>query len=176
MNAIGAMPPGGSILRTPITPSPRGFHTGGVPAIATTSGTDSTPVLTEMYLAELAAPLRTLATGIALFCGSVDTGNIFAALYDANGVLLDITGAIAGAVTTGYQRLPFLNGVMDLQPGSYYVAVMFSSTAFRFRSHTVGNMGAGKLTGQTNGVFPASLQGLLPSTFTTVLGPLAGLY
>jgi len=129
-----------------------------------------------MYLAELLVTERVLAQGIALFIGSASTGNIFSALYDSNGNLIDITGAVAGATTTAYQRLPLTNVVNELQPGTYYLAFMASSTSFRFRNHIVGNFGAGKLTGQTNGVFPASLQGLLPSTFTTVLGPIAGLY
>jgi hypothetical protein len=110
-----------------------------------------------------------------LFAGTVDTGNIFVALYDNNGNVIDVSGAVAGAVTAGYQRVPLSNIVNELQPGTYYVAAMFSSTSFRYCTHTVGNFGAGKITGQTNGVFP-NLQGLLPSTFTTNLGPIAALY
>lgn len=177
-NAIAAVLPGGPVQRTPITPFPRCFNTGNAPATTTTPGNNSTPVVTEIYLAELIVPVRTIVGGIAVFNGTNVTGNTNVALYDANGNLIDtsiLTGT-AGSGTAGYQRIPFLGIADEIEPGTYYTAVQYSSGTARYCAHAVGNFGAGKLTGQVFGTFPANLQGLLPSTFTANLGNVAGLY
>jgi len=168
-----AKPPGGAQLRNPITPSVRNCHTGGNPATVSTDGTNSTPVTTETYLCEVAVGGQGFVTGIALFNGSDVTGNVVVGLYDANGTLLASSAATAGSGTDAYQRIPF-TAPLEIFPGTYYVASMYSSATARFNTHTVGNFGAGKLTGQSAVTLPSTA--VMPSTFTTALGNIASLY
>lgn len=163
--------------------SPRNVHTGGEPAIATTSGTDATPVITEIYLAELFLPASALVTGIAIFNGSAVTDDVKVALFNAQGTML-ATNAVADAGTLqagtdAYQRVPFSAAVRVVGPQSLWVGLIFDGTTSRFNTHTVGNFGAGKLTGHVYGTAFATtaISGLvMPTTFTTALGPIASLY
>ena len=173
-----------------IRPSPRLVHTGNEPAIASTSGTDATPVITEIYLAELFVPCAMLVTGTAIFNGSAVTDDVKVALLTAAGALFtDINGnkatnATGGAGTTqagtdAYQRIPFVAPVLVPGPQSLYVGLIFDGTVSRFNTHTVGNFGAGKLTGHVYATAfeTTAISGLvMPTTFTTALGPIASLY
>lgn len=152
--------------------SPRCIHTGGEPAIASTSGNDTTPVVTETYLAELYVPETMTVTGIALFNGSVAAGNVTLGLYAANGRFLGKSASTAQSGTDAYQRIDLATALV-LPPGTYYVAAQFDDISARFNSHVVGNFGAGKLTSQTYGAMPGAT---MPTTFTTALGPIASLY
>ncbi len=152
--------------------SPRLIHTGGEPAIAAASGNDTTPSVTETYLAELHVPETLTVTGIALFNGSAVAGNVTLGLYRADGRFLGKSATTEQAGTDAYQRVA-LATALTLPPGTYYVAAQFDSTSARFNSHVVGNFGAGKLTSQTYGAMPGAT---MPTTFTTALGPIASLY
>ncbi len=162
--------------------SARCCHTGGEPAIATTSGTDATPVVTEIYLAEVLLPLASTVTGIAIFNGSAVTDDVKVGLFDKNGTLI-ATNATGGAGTTqagtdAYQRIPF-TAALEVGAGAYYVGIIFDGTTSRFNAHTVGNFGAGKLTGHVYATAfeTTATSGLtMPTTFTTALGPIASLY
>lgn len=164
-------------------PSARLCHTGGEPAIATTSGTDSTPVITEIYLAEIFVPATVLVTGVALFNGSAVTDGVKVGLFTQAGVLVatNATGG-AGTVQAGtdaYQRIPFTGTVSVAGPQTYYVGIIFNGTTSRFNSHTVGNFGGGKLTGHVyaTAMETTAITGLvMPTTFTTALAPIASLY
>jgi hypothetical protein len=164
-------------------PSARLCHTGGEPAIATTSGTDATPVVTEIYLAEVEIPATILVTGIAIFNGSAVTDDVKVGLFDQAGTLL-ATNATGGAGTTqagtdAYQRVPFTATKVVAGPGTYYIGIIFDGTTSRFNTHTVGNFGAGKLTGHVyaTAMETTAISGLaMPTTFTTALGPIASLY
>lgn len=155
--------------------SPRMFNTGGWKPLAATDGTDTTPATTETYIAELFMPAGVYSTGIALMNGSAVAGNVFAALADSQGALITgaLTGAVAQSGTAAYQRLPWTAPFILKGPQTVYALFQFSSTSARFRSHTVGNFGASKKTGETNGTFTAIT---VPTTFTTALGAVAGLY
>jgi hypothetical protein len=165
------------------TGSARLCHTGGEPAIATTSGTDATPVVTEIYLAEVFIPANATVTGIAIFNGSAVTDDVKVGLYSTAGVLL-ATNATGGAGTTqagtdAYQRIPFTAAYSAKGPAAYYVGIIFDGTTSRFNTHTVGNFGAGKLTGHVyaTAMETTAITGLtMPTTFTTALGPIASLY
>lgn len=150
--------------------SPRLVHTGGKPAMLNSEGNDTTPSVTEMYLAEIYVPGNVTTTGVALFNGSAVAGNVTAALYDGAGKFLGASASTAQAGTDVYQLIPL---ALTLTPGTYYVAAQFDSTSARFNSHIFGTFGAGKLTGQTYGTLPTVT---VPSTFTTALGPIASLY
>lgn len=162
--------------------SARLCHTGGEPAIASTSGTDATPVITEIYLAEVFVPQACEVTGIAIFNGSAVTDDVKVGLFNPAGTLI-ATNATGGAGTTqagtdAYQRVPF-TAVATIEPGTYYVGLIFDGTVSRFNTHTVGNFGAGKLTGHVyaTAMETTAISGLtMPTTFTTALGPIASLY
>ncbi len=155
-----------------VSASPRLIHTGGKPAMLNSEGNDTTPVVTETYLAEVYIPANMTVTGIALLNGSAVDGNVTVGLYDAAGILVAQSDTTAQAGTDAYQRIPFAAALAAL-PGTYYVAAQFDDTDARFNSHIFGDFGAGKLTSQTYGAMP---HGTMPTDFTTALGPIASLY
>lgn len=154
-----------------ISASPRLIHTGGHPAIASSEGTDKTPVVTETYLAEIYVPGNVTMAGVAVFNGSAVAGNMTVGILTASGTLLGLSASTAQANTDTYQLVPL---ALTLTPGTYYVAVQFDSTSARLNTHTFGTFGAGKLTDQTYGTMPSGLT--MPTTFTAGLGPIASLY
>lgn len=163
-------------VRNPaISASPRCVHTGNNPAATSSDGNDTTPSITETYLAECHVPdSMATVTGIALFNGSAVAGNVTLMLFDAAGYLIAKTASTAQANTDTYQLVPFTAAV-SLVPGTYYVAATFSNTGARFNSHLFGTFGAGKLTSQVYGTMPAGTIAC-PTTFTANLGPIASLY
>jgi hypothetical protein len=175
---------GWTAIRGAGTLSPRCIHTGGEPAIATTSGTDATPVVTELYLAELFVPTPMTVTGVAIFNGTAVTDDVKVGLYSADGTLLATNCTALGAGTTqagtdAYQRVPFTAAAVILGPQTCFVGLIFDGTTSRFNTHTVGNFGAGKLTSHVyaDAMLTTALSGLtMPTTFTTALGPIASLY
>lgn len=183
MAAAAPKPAGGFVVRRNTTLSPRMVHTGGEPAIATTSGTDATPVITEIYLCEVYIPHACAVNGVAIFNGSAVTDDVKVGLYDESGTLL-ATNATGGAGTTqagtdAYQRIPFTAALQISGPKTCYVGLIFDGTTSRFNTHTVGNFGAGKLTGHVyaTAMETTATSGLaMPTTFTTALGPIASLY
>ena len=169
-------------------PSPRLCHTGGEPAIATTSGNNSTPDITEVYLCEVFVPATCLVTGIAVFNGSDVTGSLKVGLFDSAGTLLRASAAAgtAGSGTDAYQLIPFaLNGAnvaattIELPgPATYYVGVTYSSATARYNAHAVGTFGAGKVTSTVfaTAFSTTTLTVTPPTTFTANLGNIASLY
>jgi hypothetical protein len=152
--------------------SPRLYATGDIPARVSTDGTDTTPVITETYFAELEVNGASVATGIAVMNGSVASGNIKVGLFSAAGALLASSASTAMAGTAGYQRVPF-TATYQLTPGTYIVALQVDNTTARFRTHAFGNFAAAKKTGETYGTWTA----LTPATtFTAGQGPIASLY
>lgn len=166
--------------------SPRLIATGGNGALNTADGGNSTPVITEIYMAELWVPAQISVTGIAVFAGSVWSDNFKAGLYEANGVLLAATASTAGSTTADvYQRAPFAtNGAnatfsaLTLTRGTYYIGLILDGTTSRYNTHVVGNFGAGKLTSHVyaTAMNTTGLTVTPPTTFTTALGPIASLY
>lgn len=151
---------------------PANCATGNAPATVSTFGSDSTPVITETYIAQVDVPHACTVTGIALFNGSVASGNIKAAIADSNGTILGQTASTAMAGTDAYQRVA-LSATLDLVGGTYFVLQQIDNTTARVNTHTLGNFGASKKTGETYGTFTAITA---PTTFTTALGPVASLY
>lgn len=156
------------------TLSPRNRHTGDVPAIATTSGNDTTPVITEVYIAEIFVPAGCTVTGIANFNGSVASGNIKVGLADSTGKIIATSASTAMSGTDAYQRVPFTVPVTIIGPATYYALLFVDNTTARFNTHAVGNFGAGKQTGQTYATGFTTITP--PTTFTANLGPIASLY
>jgi hypothetical protein len=149
------------------------MHTGGIPARLSTDGTNPTPSITETYIAEVYVGEPTTATGISIFNGDAVAGNVAVAIANSVGAVLASSGAVAQAGTDARQRVPFSSSVALTGPGTYYVLVQFSNTGARFNTHTFGDFGASKKTGETFGTFTTVTP---PTTFTTALGPYASLY
>jgi len=152
---------------------PTVFHTGASAPATTTTGTDTTPSVTEEYVAEVFIPMNATLTGIALLNGSAAAGNITAILYDSNGSRVANSASTAQSGTAAYQQIPFSAVYNAKGPAKYFVACQFDSTSARFRTHILGNFGASKKTGQTYGTITALT---VPTTFTTALGPIADVY
>lgn len=159
-----------------LSASPRCFHTGDAPARASTDGTDSTPVNTEIYFAEVFVPVTCTCTGVALFNGSVASGNLKVGVADSTGQSVLGSASTAMSGTDAYQRIPFTASGTLVGPATYYVMVFFDNGTARFNTHTVGNFATGKRTGAVYST-GFSLNAITPtSTFTTALGPIASLY
>lgn len=169
-----------------IRPSPRNCHTGGHSAQLAADGNNSTPVITEIYVAEIFVPATCLVTGIALFNGSDATDSVKLALYDVSGTLLRATADTQMSGTDAYQRVPFATDgsnaaatTIELPgPATYYVGAIFDGTTSRYNTHAVGNFGGGKLTGHVYATaFNTTAMTITPpTTFTTALAPIASLY
>lgn len=155
--------------------SPRTVNSGGAPAMAAADGTDSTPVITEVYLAELLVPCNMLVTGIANFNGSVASGNLKVGLFSAAGAVLATSASTAMSGTDSYQLVPFTAALNVLGPGTYYGGLFIDNTTARFNTWPVGKFGGAKQTGQ---VYATGFTAITPpTTFTAAsLPPIMGLY
>lgn len=147
-------------------------HSGGVGPIATTSGTDTTPVVTETYICEVDLPHSMTLTGVKLLNGSAAAGNITAYLYDAAGVPMAKSASTAQSGTAAYQTFAFTTPIKAPGPARYFIGIQCDSVSARFRTHAIGNFIAGKKTGETYGTGTT----ITTSTFTAGLGPIADVY
>lgn len=148
-------------------------NTGDVGPTTTTTGTDTTPVVTETYVARVFLPVNAALTGVSILNGSAVAGNVTVILYDKDGVPVAQSASTAQSGTAAYQQIPF-SAVYNAQgPGRYFVGVQFNNVAARFRTHILGNFPAFKKTGETYGTATALT---VVSTFTTAQGPIAATY
>lgn len=152
---------------------PTVFHTGDAAPMTTTTGTDTTPVITEEYVARVFVPMNAKLTGISLLNGSAVSGNVTVILYDSNGGIVANSASTAQSGTAAYQQIPFASAYNAKGPANYFVGLQVDNTTARFRSHILGNFGASKKTAQTYGTLTALTP---PTTFTTGVGPVADTY
>lgn len=164
---LGVQPAGGFA-------TPKAWHTGEMSPPTTTTGTDTTPVVTEVYIARVFIPANVTLTGLALLNGSAVAGNIQGVFYDMSGVPLANTASTAQSGTAAYQQVPFTSTLAVKGPAAYFIAWSFNNTGARFRSHILGNFVSGKATGQVFATIPNPIT--LPSGFTTNLGPISDTY
>ena len=169
-------PTGGVAAGGGFTVSPRLFHTGGAPAMASTDGTNATPSTPETYIAEVFVPANCTLTGVAVMNGAtVGTDKHCVFLCDSTGTAVANT-ATAGTTTSGadaYQRIPFTATYAAKGPATYYVCLQMNGTTDRFNAWPLGNFGASK---KTSTVFGTLASITAPTTFTADLGPIASLY
>jgi hypothetical protein len=168
-------PTGGLAAAAGFSASPRCIHTGGITVTQVADGNDTTPVVTETYLAEVFVPANMTITGIAIFNGSVAANSLIAVLYDSTGAVV-ANSALAGTAASGtdaFQRLPFTTPYAAKGPATYYVGLQANGTSYRFNSHIAGNFGASKKTAEVFGTLTTITP---PTTFTTAQGPIASLY
>lgn len=149
------------------------FATGDAPPTTTTTGTDTTPVVTETYIARVFIPINTLVTGISLLNGSAVAGNVTAILYDKDGYPVAQSASTAQAGTAALQAFAFATPYQAVGPGLYFVGVQFNNTSARFRTHILGAFTAFKKTGETYGT---ATQITSPNSFTTGVGPVGFVY
>lgn len=169
---IGAAP---SLVQAPWATSPRCNHTGNTPVKASTDGNDSTPVVTETYIAELPVNEPCRSTGFAAFQGTVAAGNCMAILYGADGRVLRTSASVAVVGVDAFQRIPWSSPI-NLIPGIYYIGMQYNNVANRNNNHPFGNFGAVKKTGEVFGTATSIAALPPPTTFTANVGPMGGLY
>jgi hypothetical protein len=159
------------------TVSPRTVHTGGVPATATTSGTNITDtVATTIYFAECFVPCNMTVTGIALFNGTAVAGNGKVILYNSAGVKVGQSISTAMSGTTAYQLIPLTATYAALGPATYFIGCIFDTTTHDLRHHTLGTFATGTLASVTYAT-DSTLTPIVPTTtFTAAVGPIASLY
>lgn len=172
MATTGQVNKGGIGAALPYTASTV-FHSGMAAPMTTTTGTDTTPVTTETYIAEVFIPCNTTLTGVAVLNGSAVAGKMTCALYDSDGAIVATTASTDQSGTAAYQKVPFSTVTPVKGPAKYFVGAQFNNTSARFRTHILGNFGAAKKTGETYGTVTAITP---PTTFTTALGPIASTY
>ena len=154
--------------------SPRLWASGDNPALNSTDGTDATPVATEVYIAEVFVDANVSLTGVAAFNGSVASGNYKVGLADSTGAILATSVSTAMSGTDTYQRVAFTAPYAAVGPATYYILQFVDNNTARINTHTVGNFGTAKQTGQTYATGFTAITP--PTTFTTALGPIASLY
>lgn len=171
----GALTPAGGVAAAGgFSVSPRLIHTGGTSIMVSTDGNDSTPVATEVYIAEIFVPANCTLTGVANFNGSVASGNIKVGLADSTGAIVATSASTAMSGTDAYQRVPFTATYAAKGPATYYVLLFVDNNTARVNTWAIGNFGASKQTGQ---VYATGFTAITaPTTFTTALGPIASVY
>lgn len=143
---------------------------------------------TTLYCTEIDVPTSILATGISILNGTTVTGNLrYAILYDASGVAI-ANSALAGqaSVTASvYENYPFVNTAATPATGKFYVTgparyfgclqdnAVGSTTVRMAITGTNDNLLTKGQTGATFGTVPALV---VPTTFTTAVGPYITLY
>src|SRR5580765_8456698 len=70
------------------TIAPNLVHSGGIPAQVSTDGTDTTPVITQVYIAQMYIPANMTVTGVAQMNGTVASGNIKVGLANSAGAVV----------------------------------------------------------------------------------------
>lgn len=175
MSISGILTPTGGIAAAGGFSAPSVYHSGGMAPSTTTTGTDTTPVVTETYIAEVFVEANCTLTGVAVLNGSAVAGNMQISLADSTGAPIAAaqTASTAVAGTAAYQKVPFVTPYAAKGPAKYFILLQNNNVANRYRSHILGNFGASKKTGETYGVFTAVTP---PTTFTTNLGPIADTY
>lgn len=166
-NTYGVAGVGGSV-------SPRLVNAGGTSAVLAADGNNSTPVITEFYISEIFVPCNMLVTGVAVFNGSDVTGNIKVGLGSSAGAILATSASTAGSGTDAYQLVPFTATYSAIGPKTYYILTFYDSGTARYNTFAVGKHGVSKKTGE---VYATGFTAFTPpTTFTTALGNIAGLY
>lgn len=155
----------------------------------TSINTNGTAVgATTLYCSEIDVPESMLATGISVLNGTTVTGNLrYVILYDAAGNAI-ANSALAGqaSVTASvYENYPFVNTAATPATGKFYVTgparyfgclqdnAVGSTTVRMAITGTNDNLLTKGQTGATFGTVPALV---VPTTFTTAVGPYITLY
>lgn len=155
--------------------SPRLIWTGGHQPYDSSDGSNSTPAATETYIAEVFIPCNMTITGIAVFNGSVASGNMKVCLADETGAPVSAATSASTAMsgTSTLQRIPFAVAYAAKGPRTMYVLLQIDNNTARYRTIPFSSCGASKKTGEVYGTFTTVTP---PTTFTANVGPMAQLY
>ena len=157
--------------------APRGLHSQGQKAIASTDGNDTTPSTTETYITSMFVPCNMTLTGVKVFNGSNVTGNIRIGLANAvtgAPIAAALTASTAGSGTDAYQTIPFATPYAAVGPANYLVCVQYDSATARYNTHTLGTDPCIVQTGTTYGTMPTISP--LPTVFVTNIGNIMSFY
>jgi microcystin-dependent protein len=178
--ASGAITPTGGVAAAGgFSATPRNVHTGGNPAMLSTDGTNTDAVVTELYVAEVFIPANCTVTGAAVLWGTNTNGNAKVALYNSAGtrVALSASTDVSGYTGASYgTRIAFSAPYAAVGPATYFLGVICDDNTNDVRTHTLGNFGAGKITGLVYATEAGYATISAPATFTTAEGPIATLY
>lgn len=169
---------GGVSTSTAFAATPCGqIHTGGYPAIISTSGTELTPTTTSVYTVEIFIPCNMTITGVRVFNGSVAAGNTTVALYNADGTAIGAAALSAatagGGATDQYQSIAFQTPYQAIGPKKYLLGFQYSAGTDRPNTHAVGTAFGIVQASSTIGVTTISP---VPTAFVTATQPMASLY
>lgn len=172
-------PTGGVAAAGGFSTTARLCHTGGAPAQVSTDGTELDVVVTELYVAEVFIPANCIVTGGSVLWGTNTNGNAKICLFDSAGTRVAISAStdVSGFTGDSYgTRIAFSAPYSAKGPATYYLGVICDDNTNDINTHTLGNFGAGKITGLVYATEAGYATISAPSTFTTGLGPIATLY
>ena len=142
----------------------------------TTTGTDTTPTAGSIYVSAVYIPVSCTLTGISVLNGSaVGSDKWCAALYTYDGVKV-ANSATAGTTCSGtaaMQALAFTATYSAKGPGLYFISLSCNGTTARFRSQIIG---VAPTTSQAGSFGTPDAITVVPTTFTTGVGPIAATY
>lgn len=165
-------PSGGAAVASGTGPTV--FHSGGVTAVSSSTGTDATAVNTETYIVEVFVPVNATLTGVAVLHLATSTGNVKISLANSAGTVIAAaqTASTAAVASAAFQKIPFTAQYPAVGPAKYFI-LMQNSGSNHYRAHNIGNFGASKKTGETYGTFTNVTA---PTTFTADVAPICDLY
>lgn len=171
-------PTGGVAAAGGLTVTPEMVAVGYLVPAVSTDFTNSTPVITEVYIGEIFVPANMTVTGAAVFNGSGSSGggNFKLGLANSAGAIVATTASTAGGTNDAYTRAAFTPGTVALKgPATYYILSIYdTATAGFFNAPPLGNFGCAKQTGQ---VYATGFTTITPpTTFTANLCNIASLY
>ncbi len=159
------------------------YALGGAPGIAT-DGTDVACDDGDRHISQIMIPNRMTITGIFYMVGSVGgTDSVIVNLFDSGGNLVtggtSITSAADAEVlvstTAIFQKVPFEDGTITIDPGVYYISAQFDGTTAKYRAYVVAGSPFVALT--LAGTFGTAVLTITPGTsFTASEGIIGGVY
>lgn len=160
------------------TLAPALCHTGGLPARASTDGTELDVVVTELYIAEVFIPASGPITGVNFMTGTNTNGNAKVMLFDSAGTRLAISAStdVSGFAADSYNKIAFSSVLNAKGPAKAFIGIICDDNTNDINTHTFGGFNAGKITGLVYATEAGYATITPPTTFTTGLGPIASLY
>jgi hypothetical protein len=157
-----------------------GIWTSGFVPNSLTTGTDTTGVANQQWIAPIYVPNSMTLNGVAYLIGSVGgTDKAIVALYNAAGTTLLANSSTAGGGTTvgtagTTQALAFTGAYAAVGPALFWVTVQTNGTTAKIRTVPLGVAPNGVQA--AGGAAPASTITSVPTTFTAAYSPIAVVY
>lgn len=141
------------------------------------AGTSQVVVPGTTYIIDLVNPFTHPVTGVQILTGAASgAGNGLVTLYDREGFLIASSASTAtSAVANAFSKIPFTAPVILPGPQQYFVGYQGSNATDTIRVLPAANA-LFELTTSVTGTFGSTPNITPPTTFTTLVGPLATLY